>query len=74
MNSILYIWSWEKTPFKFTYPQNCYRFFPNIACVGFGVQNIYIYIYIGKYIKKICRLELRQKDIALKLRQKRFAF
>ena len=68
-----------KTPYKFKYPQNCYRCFFLLSflwVLGFST-------YWKVYIKKIYLLELRQEDLPLKLRQedllskassRRFAF
>ena len=72
-------WRCIKTPCKFKYPQNCYRFFfllSFLRVLGFST-------YWKVYIKKIYLLELRQEDLPLKLRQedllskassRRFAF
>ena len=54
------MWSCEKTTCKFTYPQNCYRFFPIIVFVGFGVQYILESIH--------------QEDLPSRASSRRFAF
>ena len=50
---------------------------PKIVIVCFSYSRFCGFwgsVQLGKYIKKICLLELRQKDLPLKLRQKKICF
>ena len=58
------MWRCIKTPYKFKYPQNCYRFFFLLSFLWVLELSTYWKVYI----KKICLLKLRQEDLPLKLR------